>query len=331
MYAGSFASAFVLAVLCTGLSIGSPVIRRQNPAVSQDLFDKFKRYVTFSAAAYASECPSPPFGATIIKQINNKDTNTQGFIARDDAAKEVILAFRGTSNLQDFMTDLSEDLVPFNTTGVTNCEGCMAHEGFLKAWNSVARESIDGVNAELAANSGYKVTVTGHSLGGALASLATVSMLGSGIDVTTFTYGQPRTGNQAFANFVDQQAPQGKIFRVTHANDGVPQVVSTSNGYRHHSTEFWQKDAATAAGTFQCSGQEPQAPPRRSRHALLVYWNSESMLTPSILIAEVNFTTWPLAVTGLRLVRLRFLVKCISVDLSLSNLAPLLLSHVLTI
>ncbi|RYO76066.1 hypothetical protein DL766_003791 [Monosporascus sp. MC13-8B] len=258
MYGGSFSSIFALAWLCTGLSIGSPVIKRQNPAVSQDMFDQFTRYAALSAATYASTCPSPPFGVTITKQINNKATNTQGFIARDDAAREVILAFRGTSNIQDFMIDLSEDLVPFNTTGVTNCEGCMAHEGFLKAWNSVAQESIDGVKAELAANSGYKVTVTGHSLGGSLASLATVSMLGSGIDVTTFTYGQPRTGNQAFADFVDQQAPQGKMFRVTHANDGVPQVVSTSNGYSHHSTEFWQKDAATAAGTFQCSGQEPQ-------------------------------------------------------------------------
>ncbi|RYP05627.1 hypothetical protein DL765_009776 [Monosporascus sp. GIB2] len=258
MYGGSLSSTFALAFLCIGSSIGSPVIRRQNPAVSQDLFDQFTRYAAISAATYASECPSPPFGVTITKQINNKATNTQGFVARDDAAKEVILAFRGTSNIQDLVVDLSQDLVPFNTTGVTNCEGCMAHEGFLKAWNSVAQESIDGVKAELAANSDYKVTVTGHSLGGSLASLATVSMLGSGIDVTTFTYGQPRTGNQAYADFVDQQAPQGKMFRATHANDGVPQVISTSNGYRHHSTEFWQKDAATAAGTFQCSGQEPQ-------------------------------------------------------------------------
>ncbi|RYO89513.1 hypothetical protein DL764_008566 [Monosporascus ibericus] len=258
MYGGSFSSAFALAFLCTGLSIGSPVVRRQNPAVSQDLFDQFTRYAAFSAASYASKCPSPPFGATITKQIDNKDTNTQGFIARDDAAKEVILAFRGTSNIQDFMTDLAEDLVPFKTTGVTDCEGCMAHEGFLRAWNSVAQESIDGVNAELAANSDYKVIVTGHSLGGSLASLATVSMIGSGIDVTTFTYGQPRTGNPEFANFVDQQAPEGKMFRVTHANDGVPQVVLTSSGYSHHSTEFWQEDAATADGTFQCSGQEPE-------------------------------------------------------------------------
>ncbi|RYP75712.1 hypothetical protein DL771_002199 [Monosporascus sp. 5C6A] len=355
MYGRSFSSVFVLAFICTGLSIGSPITRRQNPAVSQDLFDQFTRYTALSAAVYATRCPSPPFGVTITKRINNIGTNTQGFIARDDAAKEVILAFRGTSAIQDFVIDLSEDLVPFNTIGVTNCEGCMAHEGFLRAWNSVAQESIDGVKAELAANPGYKVTVTGHSLGGSLASLATLSMLGSGIDVTTFTFGQPRTGNQAYADFVDQQAPQGKMFRITHANDGVPQVMSTSDGYRHHSTEFWQKDAATAAGTFQCSSQEPQssgpelelsmesiwpsvsatavaavwghpvmacapilctlfmmaslsicAPRRRSRQVLLAHRSSESMLTPSILAAEVGFTTWPLAVTGLRLVQLSF-------------------------
>lgn len=85
-----------------------------------------------------------------------------------------------------------------------------------------------------------------------------MSLIGSGVNVTTYTFGQPRTGDQAFANFVDQQAPLGVMFRVTHANDGVPQVVSTDAGYSHHSTEFWQEDEPTAAGTFQCTGQEPQ-------------------------------------------------------------------------
>lgn len=47
------------------------------------------------------------------------------------------------------------------------------------------------------------------------------------------------------------------MFRVTHANDGVPQTIPTSDGYRHHSTEFWQRDEATPSGVFQCSGQEP--------------------------------------------------------------------------
>lgn len=87
--------------------------------------------------------------------------------------------------------------------------------------------------------------------------LATLTFVGSGIGVTTYTFGEPRTGNQQWADFVDQQAPEGNMFRVTHANDGVPQTIPTADGYRHHSTEFWQEDEPTPEGTFRCSGQEP--------------------------------------------------------------------------
>jgi feruloyl esterase len=128
----------------------------------------------------------------------------------------------------------------------------------------VARETIDGVQAELAANPSAPVTVTGHSLGGSLASLAAMSLAGSGINATTYTFGQPRTGNPAYADFVDQTAPAGRMFRVTHGNDGVPQVVTTHNGFQHHSTEFWQEDQAVAEGTFQCVGQEPPVRSRRN-------------------------------------------------------------------
>ncbi|KAL0264540.1 hypothetical protein SLS55_000490 [Diplodia seriata] len=191
-------------------------------------------------------------------QINNLDTDTQGFVARDDNAKEIIIAFRGTSDLADFGTDFSQELVPYTSPAVTAvCENCKAHQGFLKAWNSIADESISAVRAQLSSNPSYAVTVTGHSLGASVAALATLSFTGSGITVTTYTFGEPRTGNAAWADFVDQQAPPGKMFRVTHANDGVPQTVPTSDGYRHHSTEYWQRDEATPDGVFQCSGQEP--------------------------------------------------------------------------
>lgn len=88
-------------------------------------------------------------------------------------------------------------------------------------------------------NPDIRVTVTGHSLGASLASLAAMSLIGSGINVTTYTFGQPRTGNRAFAEYVDKQAPPGTMYRVTHANDGIPQIFPTVIGYRHHSTEYW--------------------------------------------------------------------------------------------
>ena len=81
--------------------------------------------------------------------------------------------------------------------------------------------------------------------------------MGVGLNPTTYTFGQARTGNPAYANMIDRILPFGKMFRVTHSNDGVPQMVPTSDGYRHHSTEFWENDPAGASTTVQCSGQEP--------------------------------------------------------------------------
>lgn len=142
------------------------------------------------------------------------------------------------------------------------------HDGFLQAWNSIANETIASVQAELSNDPNLKINVIGHSLGGSLAVLATMSLLSSGLhNITTYTFGQPRTGNQAFADFVDMKAPVGVMFRVTHSNDGVPQVETTEKGFRHHSTEYWQEDKPIAAEIYRCTGQEPQVrgPPHQNQ------------------------------------------------------------------
>jgi hypothetical protein len=92
---------------------------------------------------------------------------------------------------------------------------------------------------------------------GAGASLASASMAGLQIDITTYTFGQPRIGNTAYADMIDRVLIFGKMFRVAHFNDGVPQTITIRDGYRHHSTEFWENDPAGAETTIQCSGKEP--------------------------------------------------------------------------
>ncbi|KAH9211272.1 Alpha/Beta hydrolase protein [Leptodontidium sp. 2 PMI_412] len=229
-----------------------------NPPISNDLFTKFVRYSKFSAAAYADNCPTPPGGATVAKFFNIASTDTQAYLFRDDAAKEMIVSFRGTSSLQDFIVDFNQTLVPFNSVGIA-CGGCLAHGGYVDAWNSASSQVIDAINTEMNTHPGYVLTVTGHSLGASLAALASASMasMNLGMNLTTYTFGQPRTGNPTFANLVDGLLPEGKMFRVTHSNDGVPQTIPVSAGYRHHSTEFWENDPAAAGNTVKCSGQEP--------------------------------------------------------------------------
>lgn len=46
------------------------------------------------------------------------------------------------------------------------------------------------------------------------------------------------------------------MLRVTHANDGIPQVPSRKRKYRHHSTEIWIPP--TGDKVYRCFGQEPQ-------------------------------------------------------------------------
>lgn len=42
-----------------------------------------------------------------------------------------------------------------------------------------------------------------------------------------------------------------------HTTDGVPTIIPTYYGYRHHSTEYWQTvDPSSAANVKKCTGDE---------------------------------------------------------------------------
>ena len=58
-----------------------------------------------------------------------------------------------------------------------------------------------------------KVTLTGHSLGGALATVATAHLAVNipSISLRTITYGAPRVGNQAFIDFVNARSVMNRI------------------------------------------------------------------------------------------------------------------------
>lgn len=92
--------------------------------VSDELFQSLVRYTKFSAASYAGGCPTPPNGATVANFFSVASTDTQGYLFRDDTAKELILAFRGTSDLQDFAVDLNQTLIPYESVGISGCDGC---------------------------------------------------------------------------------------------------------------------------------------------------------------------------------------------------------------
>jgi hypothetical protein len=106
--------------------------------------------------------------------------------------------------------------------------GTKVHRGFLAASNSVrfrVRQALlesDGLGP---------VFATGHSLGGALAHLDHFQL---GWYHQTYTFGQPRVGNAAFAA---ESSERCKVYRVVHEEDPVPRLPLWVMGYRHAGME----------------------------------------------------------------------------------------------
>lgn len=143
-------------------------------------------------------------------------------------------------------------------TGVKGSGDISVHSGFQSAYKGVEGTILSTVKSQLASNPSYRVVVTGHSLGGALASLSAVS-LKTGIpnlNLKLYTYGQPRVGNAAFASLVENLVGMPNIFRAVHTFgtlqlflflgrsniqyvDGVPTFLLNKLGYKHFASEYW--------------------------------------------------------------------------------------------
>ena len=84
--------------------------------------------------------------------------------------------------------------------------------------------------------------VTGHSLGGALATIAAVDLkvaLGITNPLSLYTFGQPRVGNAAFSDYVMKTLGPDNYVRVTHDNDPVPRMPPSAFSFKHGGTEVW--------------------------------------------------------------------------------------------
>lgn len=164
----------------------------------------------------------------MVQGYANTDPDTEMTLFRSDSDKELVMAFPGTASLGDFLTDVSNQLVPANISGV-NCPACMVHSGVLKSWNGMQPAAKKVLDDAIAAYPSYKVKLAGHSLGGALTKFAFASFKGLGYDIAAaYSYGEFRVGNAAFADYVDNlsgdtDTTEGLYFRVTH-KDGKSSV-----------------------------------------------------------------------------------------------------------
>jgi len=165
--------------------------------------------------AHASNCAYDQDGNWLEKLGLDDETaefacgEFHGFVGFLD--RVAVLAFRGTENLGNCLTDASTQLVsrpPYPG---------LVHHGFAEAveqvWPVVCR--LLGPPSEAP-----PLWVTGHSLGGAMATLASVRLTAEGYTVrAVYTYGSPRPGDRHF-----QRAYRLANYRFVNDNDLVPHL-----------------------------------------------------------------------------------------------------------
>lgn len=142
---------------------------------------------------------------------------TQGFLCRHTVADEpayLVLAFRGTEKkIDDWLTDAQA--VP------TQKDGYRVHTGFYKAFNLIKDDIRIALKKKACLDKDGKrlpLYITGHSLGGALALLAT-KYIAPDDGGACYTYGAPRVGDYEF--FFNIKTP---VYRVVNSSDIVPRV-----------------------------------------------------------------------------------------------------------
>ncbi|KAJ1935897.1 hypothetical protein FBU59_005235 [Linderina macrospora] len=243
--------------------VTSYVSNNQTGIVSAETIVKYCRY---SGAAYkvldttwtcSINCQAADTKGTIVDyhwDTSKTADPSFGFVAHKDDTKEIIVSWRGTTILMDWVKDFTY----FPVSWPSAVTGSKVHRGFLQAYSSVSSQIEQSVAKLVAKYPDYSIVLTGHSLGGAQATIAAVDYATRHPEwrskMKLFTYGQPRVGNTKFAGWLSQQP--FPIYRTVYKGDLVPRVPFQFMGFQHISQEVWY----TANGDlkfqacFPCSG-----------------------------------------------------------------------------
>lgn len=159
----------------------------------------------------------PSWGYQLTGYVNvqkKPDIDTQCFVMEND--ENIVVVFRGSNSIEDWLA---------NFQAVSNpgpLKNTKAHEGFQDALYPAVIQLTKLV--DLANDGSKKLWLTGHSLGGALASLYAGMLIENGYAVYgIYTYASPRPANGKFEDKLNAKVI-GPHYRVVNHGDIVPHV-----------------------------------------------------------------------------------------------------------
>lgn len=180
------------------------------------------------------------------KLIDYAGTDTQCTILSNDRGASIYIVFRGNNSPIDF----EQDVVEFEREIIHECiiqnqqqiylydqesrSGARMHQGLSECYLSIRPQ----IRHYLHRHAVSRVTVTGHSLGGALAMLCAIDIqynFSDQIAIDVYTFGAPRVGNDSFRKSFNHRIPNS--YRFVHGMDIVPALPRVWQGYRHVDAE----------------------------------------------------------------------------------------------
>jgi hypothetical protein len=200
-------------------------------------------------------------------------TGARYLIAQKEGIPYYLVAIVGTENDRDIETDLKIDKVYFAGSNAEEFAANAAkkdipgtepkvHRGFnqfvqsgLSAVLRNPRQVSLSIPDLLLSDQTRKLYLTGHSLGGAAATLAGARLLSVGINpeqLEVITFGAPAVGNDAFAT---KFSPTLHLTRVVSSGDIITGVLQTLvGGYRQFGREIKWRPPATVDDAHQLIG-----------------------------------------------------------------------------
>jgi len=173
-------------------------------------------------------------GFKAFRVFHNDLTDGWAYLAESEAI--IVLAFRGTQSAANWDTNCQTGMVHPGDTD----SRLRVHQGFYSAFERLS-DGEKGIREQIRAKTPANVPIyiTGHSLGGALAQIAT-AVLGNDQIAACYTFGSPRVGNYIFDLWVKPPS-----YRVINYADIVPQVpipVPFVMPYRHSGDPRYMPD-----------------------------------------------------------------------------------------
>ncbi len=200
------------------------------PAKDQKILQNAFYLAHLSKAVYADAPEDYPryeeFGIDTLLFFASPDGSTRGFAAKTSAC--VLLVFRGSDDVLDWIRNLDFAQV--------EAHGGQVHRGFYFTMDTIWNEMNQRLSQFQQDN--LPLWIAGHSLGGALATLAARRLADTFPIAGVYTFGQPRVGDPDFADAFPDEPPH---YRFVNNQDIVTQVPMRwfFNSYKHHGQLYY--------------------------------------------------------------------------------------------